>query len=134
MDGPAGLELAESQALRHAASGEYLFRVEAVSYSTCVLDVNGCESYGSTDARLELFALPVLRWTQYGATLREMVGARNRWVDLRPGKQYASRTAREAVHQFAQRRERQIFILHRQLTRAERELALTKPSVLARPA
>lgn len=107
---------------------EVLWRVEAVSYAACSLDVNGGEHYYSTDPRLEVFALEVLRWTEHGATLRETTGARNRWVNLQPGaKQYASRTVAEAVEQFANRRRAQIYILQRQLARAERELALTLP-------
>lgn len=108
---------------------EVLWRVEAVSYSYTV-DADR-EEYGSTDPRLEIFPLEVLRFTEHGATLREMSGARNRWVDLRPNaKQYASRTVAEAVEQFASRRRAQIYILQRQLARAERELALTQPQAV----
>lgn len=117
---------AEWQALAHTIPGDYLFRVEAVSYSQTI-DADR-EEYGSTDPRLEIFPLEVLRWTEHGATLREMSGARNRWVDLRTdAKQYASRTVAEAVEQFSKRRRAQIYILQRQLRRAERELALTQP-------
>lgn len=134
IDGPA-CNAAESQALRHTIPGDYLFRVEAVTYSTCHLSENDAEVYGSIDPRLEVFALEVLRFTEHGATLRETTGARHRWVDLRDGaKQYASRTVAEAVEQFATRRRSQIWILQRQLARAERELALTKPCVLHLPA
>lgn len=116
-------------ALGRLPRGEYLFRVEAVSYSYTV-DADR-EEYGTTDPRLEVFALEVLRWTEQGATLRETTGARNRWVNLQPGaKQYASRTVAEAVEQFASRRRAQIYILQRQLRRAERELALTQPCVV----
>lgn len=127
-DGPQ-CRVAESQALARTVPGEYLFRVEAVSYSYTV-DADR-EEYGSTEPRLEVFALEVLRWTEQGATLREMSGARNRWVNLQPGaKQYASRTVAEAVEQFASRRRAQIYILQRQLRRAERELALTQPQTV----
>ena len=129
-DGPQ-CRVAESQALARTVPGEYLFRVEAVSYAACSLDVNGGEHYYSTEPRLEVFALEVLRWTEQGATLREMSGARNRWVNLQPGaKQYASRTVAEAVEQFASRRRAQIYILQRQLWRAERELVLTQPQTV----
>lgn len=128
-DGPQ-CRVAESQALARTIPGEYLFRVEAVSYSYTV-DADR-EEYGSTEPRLEVFALEVLRWTEQGATLRyEWAGSRNRWVNLQPGaKQYASRTVAEAVEQFASRRRAQIYILQRQLRRAEREWALTQPRVL----
>lgn len=108
---------------------EVLWRVEAVSYSYTV-DADR-EEYGSTDPRLEIFPLEVLRFTEHGATLCEMSGARHRWVNLQPGaKQYASRTVAEAVEQFANRRRAQLYILRRQLARAERELGLTQPCVL----
>jgi hypothetical protein len=133
IDANAGLDHAQAKVLARTIPGDYLFRVEAVSYSYTV-DADR-EEYGSTDPRLEAFALEVLRFTEHGATLREMSGARNRWVNLRPGaKQYASRTVAEAVEQFASRRRAQIYILRRQLARAERELALTQPCVLALPA
>lgn len=133
-DGPqiAAAERAAEDALHGWYAGpppEVLWRVEAVSYSYTV-DADR-EEYGSTDPRLEIFPLEVLRFTEQGATLRETTGARNRWVDLRPGaKQYASRTVAEAVEQFASRRRAQIYILQRQLARAERELALTQPQVV----
>lgn len=137
-DGPA-LGAVETQFWRAwDASGriqphDILWRVEAVRYSYTV-DADR-EEYGTTDPRLELFGLTVLRYTPHGATLHEMSGCRRRWVDLRPGaKQYASRTVAEAVEQFASRRRAQIYILRRQLARAERELALTQPCVLAPPA
>lgn len=122
-DGPA-CESAEAQCLIRTIPGDYLFRVEAVSYSQTI-DADR-EIYGSTDPRLEVFPLQVLRFTEHGATLYETSGCRNRWVDLRPGaKQYASRTVKEAVEQFATRRQNQIHILQRQIARAEAELALT---------
>lgn len=127
-DGPQ-CRVAESQALARTTPGDYLFRVEAVSYSYTV-DADR-EEYGSTEPRLEVFALEVLRWTEQGATLREMSGARNRWVNLQPGaKQYASRTVAEAVEQFASRRRAQIYILQRQLRRAEEDLRLTQPQTV----
>lgn len=55
IDGPAGLEFCEGQAPRHTIPGEYLWRVEAVSYSQCV-DPEA-ERYESSAPRLELFAL-----------------------------------------------------------------------------
>jgi hypothetical protein len=72
---------------------------------------------------LEVHAYPVLRETPCGATLLNIwSGARPKWVDLREGaKQWASRSVREAVEQFAERRRRQVWILNRQVLRAEYE-------------
>lgn len=109
----------------HGAVG-ILYRVEAVSYSV-VIDADR-EEYGSTDAQLELFGYLVKNWTEYGATLLyNWSGARRRWVNLRPGNNWASRSAAEAVHQFRLRRERQVFVLERQIRRAQREWDLTQP-------
>lgn len=101
-----------------------LYRVEVVSYSY-VVDADRDE-YGSTDPRLEMFGYVVHNWTPCGATLaHSWSGCKRRWVDLRPGaKQWASRTAREAVEQLAIRRERQLYILAKQTRRAQRELDL----------
>lgn len=109
---------------------DVLWRIEAVSYSGCSLDQFGGEHYYSTDPRLELFALPVHKWTPHGATLEEWSGARRRWVRLdEGGKEYASRTPEQALRQFAARRRAQIHILQAQLARARRELALTGPAM-----
>lgn len=107
-----------------------LYRVEAVSYSY-VVDADR-EEYGSTDPRLELFGFIVAKWTPHGATLAHAwSGARRRWVDLRPGaKQWASRTARDAVEQFAKRRRAQLYILARQTLRAEYDLQLAERLLL----
>jgi hypothetical protein len=120
-DGPQ-LRAAERQAEARQVDGfEYLWRIEAVSYSQCV-DPDA-ERYESTPPRLELFFVSVKRWTPHGATLWE-----GKWCDLRPDrKQYASRTVADALEQFRRRRRAQIHILQRQLARAERELALTEP-------
>ena len=104
-----------------------LWRVEAVSYSY-IVDAEHDE-YGSTDPRLEVFSIPVLRWTLHGATLVRRVGVRNQWVDLRPNaSQWASRTPADALEQFRLRRQRQLYVLRKQIARAERELALCSPS------
>lgn len=107
-----------------------LFRVEAVScaaISHYACPVSGEGEWYTTPPRLELFGYDVHKWTEHGATLNHCwSGARRRWVDLRPGaKQWASRTAREAVEQFALRRKRQLYVLKRQIARAEEELSLT---------
>lgn len=110
-----------------------LFRVEAVRYAAIqpyADPVTGDGEWYTTDPRLEVHAYWVYRWTEHGATLRyiEPRSFRPKWVDLRPGaKQWASRDVAEAVRQFAERRRRQIYVLKRQLARAERELALTQP-------
>ena len=114
----------------HYREGEpgvkFLFRVEAVSYSY-IINAD-FEEYGSTAPVLELTAYRVQKWTPHGATLADTYsGARPKWVDLRPGaKEWASRTAREAVEQFAARRRRQLYILDRQASRARRELQLAE--------
>lgn len=132
VDGPVVRSILEALSLVRTVPGDYLFRVEAVSYSE-VIDAEA-ERYGSTPPRLELFPLQVRKWTQHGATLEEYSGMRRRWVDLRPdAKQYASRTAAEAIEQFAKRRRAQIYILQAQIARAERELALTQPQVVVLP-
>lgn len=107
---------------------DVLWRIEAVSYSHCV-DPDA-DRYESTPPRLELFALPVHKWTPYGATLEEYSGCRRRWVRMDDNaKQYASRTPLKALWQFKRRRRAQIRILRAQLARAERELALTGPAM-----
>lgn len=121
-------ELRLELALGGASLPGVLWRVEAVSYSTCTLREDGSEDYSSTPPRLELFALPVHHWTPTGASLEEFSGARRRWVRLgHGGKEYASRTPDEALRQFADRRRAQIRILEAQLARARRELRLTEP-------
>lgn len=103
----------------------FLYRVEAVSYSY-IIDAD-YEEYGSTAPALELQAYRVRNWTTYGATLSIYSGARPKWVDLRPGaKQWASRSAREAVEQFAARRKRQLYVLEGQMLRARYELQLAE--------
>lgn len=131
LDGPQILA-AERQATDkldrtyHGCPPDVLWRVEAVSYSQCV-DPDA-DRYESSPPRLELFALPVHKWTPHGATLEEWTGARRRWVRLDDdGKQYASRTPADALEQFRRRRVAQINILQAQLARAERELALCNP-------
>lgn len=105
----------------------HLFRVEAVRYAGCSLTEWGGEDYYVTDPKLEVHAYEVHKWTEHGATLVQFSGARRQWVDLRsPGKQWASRSVVIAVEQFALRRERQIYILERQLARARQELHLTQ--------
>lgn len=113
---------AQSAAMRHNIAGtEALWRVEAVRYSY-IADAES-ERYDVTDPKLELFLVSVRRWTSHGARLYS-----GRWVDLRDGaKQWASRTPAQALDQFALRRERQIYILERQLARARNELALCTP-------
>lgn len=107
----------------------FLYRVEAVSYSVCV-DPDR-EEYSSTSPALEVNAYSVRNWTAHGATLDIYSGARPKWVDLRPGaKQWASRTAREAVQQFLNRRNRQIWILDRQRQRAKFEAGLAVSALL----
>lgn len=124
IDGPQ-LRAAEGQAYerlgQHYPGGapDVLWRVEAVSYA--VGDEYG--GWTSTGPRLELFVLPVRKWTPCGARLEE-----GRWVDLQPDrKQYASRTPDEALQQFINRRKAQIRILEKQLARAKRELRLAEP-------
>lgn len=100
-----------------------LYRVEAVSYA--VSDQWG--DYSSTAPALEVTGYDVLRWTDCGATLKIMSGARHKWVNLQPGaKQWASHTIDEAVEQFMLRRKRQIYILERQLARARYEMKLAE--------
>ena len=109
------------QALLRTYEPDTLFRIEAVSYAQS--DEYGDFVRSSTPA-LEVSAYPVAKWTECGATLKIWSGARPKWVDLRPGKQWASRTIEEAVRQFEQRRARQIWILQRQLASAEYERKL----------
>ncbi len=112
---------------------EVLYRAEAISYSYC-LDPER-EEYGSTAPQIELVAYAVQRWTEHGVTLRDvMSGSRQKWVDLRPGaKQWASRTGREAVEQLKARRQRQLYVLNRQLECAKWELALAISALDGRP-
>lgn len=96
----------------------WLIRADVVRYSYTV-DADR-EHYGVTDGQIELWAFPVERWTPCGATMKDIwSGSGLRWVDLRPGaKQWASRTAIEAVAQLDERRRRLIYILERKLDRA----------------
>lgn len=105
---------------------DLVWRIEAVSYSACSIDQFGGENYYSTDPRLELFGIPVVRWTEHGATVNH---AGRTWTDLREGnKQWASLTPADALKEFAERRRRQIYILERKLRRARLELGLTNLS------
>lgn len=125
----ASLEDAQDAAIKrhshyYTNSPGWLLRADVVSYAYCI-DPEG-DYWGSTAGRVELFAFPVKRFTPHGATLREIwSGARERWVDLRPGKQWASRTAEEAIRQLAERRRRHLYILSGKTKRAEydRDLA-----------
>lgn len=97
-----------------------LYRVSAVSYAVS----DGWGDYISSGPGLELDVYPVAHWTPCGARLHyaERAGADGKWVDLRPrAKQWASRTAREALEQFLARRKGQLHILGRQLRRAQEE-------------
>lgn len=102
----------------------WLIRAEANRYSSCTLDANGCEDYHTSGPQIELFAFPVLRFTPCGATLKDIwSGTRQRWVDLRPGaKQWASRTGREAIEQLLERRRRQVWVISRQIARANDDM------------
>lgn len=104
----------------------WLIRADIVRYSYTV-DADR-EEYGLTSGQIELWACPVLRWTQHGATLKDIwSGARQRWVDLRPGaKQWASRTAVDAVAELADRRKRAIYVLTRKLDRAREDLQIVQ--------
>lgn len=132
------IEQAEGEIRRQRANDyrdepvpDLLWRVEAVRYSGCSLDVNGGEDYYVTDPVLELFSFTVKRWTHCGATLNipTLPGGPNKWVDLRDGmKQWASRTPLDALREFENRRKRQIWILERQLASARKELSLSGPT------
>lgn len=107
------------QALLRNYEPDTVFRVEAVSYAQS-------DEYGdfvrSSAPKLEVTAFDVRKWTECGATLNVYSGGRPKWVDLRTGhKQWASRTIEEAVRQFGERRRRQIYVLQRQLARAQYE-------------
>lgn len=116
VDGPQVAGAATIAESRTPGGSEYLWRVEAVSYSVS----DGWGGYSSTGPRLELFLRYVTKWTPCGARIEG-----GRWVDLREGrKQWASRTPEEALVQFRARRLAQIHILERQLARARLELEL----------
>jgi hypothetical protein len=102
----------------------WLLRADVVRYSYTV-DAD-LDLYGVTSGQIELWAFPVLRWTQHGATLKDIwSGARQRWVDLRPNaKQWASRTAVDAVAELAERRRRQQYVLSTKLDRTQKDLQL----------
>lgn len=104
----------------------WVFRAEVVRYSYTI-DADR-EWYGTTDGAVEIFAFPVRRFTPNGATIQNLwSGAREKWTDLRPGaKQWASRTAREALEQLAERRRRQLWVLNRKVQRAEYDMKLAK--------
>lgn len=100
----------------------WLIRADVVRYSFTV-DADRAHyglTDGLTDGQIELWAFPVERWTRHGATMKDIwSGSRLRWVDLRPGaKQWASRTALEAIAQLDERRRRLIYVLERKLDRA----------------
>lgn len=85
------------------------------------------EEYGTTAPQLELYAFPVVRWTPCGATIRDIWsrgGTSTRFCDLRDGrKQYASRTAQEAVRQLVGRRRRMIWVLSKKVERAQEDIS-----------
>lgn len=104
----------------------WVIRAEAVRYAAIqpyADPISGDGEWYTTHPRIELFAFPVVRWTPCGATIKNIWGRRySTFVDLRPGhKQYASRTAREAVEQLVERRRRQMHVLDRQRARAADE-------------
>lgn len=108
---------------------DVLYRVEAVRYAAIepYADmVTGDGAWYTTAPRLELHTFSVAKWTPTGARLSGYCGGSyDRWTSLEPGrKQWASRTAAEALEQFGNRRRAQVHILKGQLRRAERELAL----------
>lgn len=112
-----------------------LYRVEAVSYAAIqpyADQVSGDGEWYTTDPALEVFDFDIIRETPCGATVSYSHGS-TKWVDLQPGKQWASRTVEEALRQFEARRKSQIWILKKQLSRAERELALALDFVSGRP-
>ena len=114
---------------------DILFRVYAQVYAghDPYATPYGGEDY-VTDPVLEVSRHRVLRWTECGATLEEFSGARHRWVDLRPeAKQWASLTVRQALVEFRQRRERQLYVLKRQLARAEQERSLACAALAGLP-
>lgn len=107
----------------------WLLRAEAVRYAAIqpyADPVSGDGEWYTTAHTIELFAFPVVRWTPFGATIQPIWGHRTRnWVGLRdPDKQWASRTAEQAVRQLMLRRRRQRYILERQMDRARAEESL----------
>lgn len=114
------LEDAEREFRRVQPNIDVLWRVEAVSYAVPV-DRYESDDWTSTDPGLELFALAVKKRTPTGARLVRG----DKWTTLNPArKQWASRTPEEALAQFIARRRSQIYILEKQLARAQRELYL----------
>lgn len=109
----------------------WLFRVVGNQYSAIqpyADPVSGDGAWYTTPSTLELFAFPVVRWTPCGATIWDIHGkGGKRSVHLSCAvKHYASRTAREAIKEFYERRVGQLYILAKQVRRAEREKALAE--------
>lgn len=122
---------AEVEAIRrhshhYTDAAGWLFRADTVRYSYTV-DADR-EHYGTTAPRIELRAYPVVRWTPKGATLRDIWGGGGtRWTTLGAYcKQYASRTARDAVAQLLERRRRQLWVLSRKIDHAEEDRCLAE--------
>ncbi|BBB99702.1 hypothetical protein [Bradyrhizobium elkanii] len=99
---------------------DVLWRCEAKSYSY-VIDADR-EEYGVTAPRLEMRWYHVDRRTPKGAYCC------GEFVRLTAYKKRFAETEADALRDFKARKNKQIQILSRQLVRAERELALTKPN------
>ena len=133
-------QAADAAIARHShfypAAAGWLLRAAANRYAAIqpyADPVSGEGEWYTTSPELELFAFPVLRWTPCGATILPIWGHRTRtWVRLDdPSKQWASRTAHEAIAQLAFRRNRQQYILERQLNRAKAEERLALEALRA---
>ncbi len=107
----------------------WLFRAEANRYAAIqpyADPISGDGAWYTTDPKIELFAFPVVRWTPCGARIRNIWRSRERdWVDLREGhKQWASRTAHEAIEQLAERRRRMVWVLGKKIDRAREDMRI----------
>lgn len=106
---------------RPPEGADVLWRCEVNRYSY-VIDADRDE-YGTTDPRVELRWYYVERRTPKGAWLA------GQFVLLSHRKRFAAPTAEEALADFAGRRERQIYILEKNLRKAQSELAMVQSTI-----
>lgn len=98
-----------------------LYRYEDRVYSTVSFDVSGCERYGTTPVKVELYEYNVTKETRCGYWIDYAFTPR--WVSKRPSA-FAKPTMEQALQSFKFRKLRQIKILEKQLRRANEALRL----------
>lgn len=102
-----------------------LFRYVDVVYSTVSIDVGGCETYGTTQPKVELYEYEVIKETKCGWWIEDdrtlSLNQTTRWISKRG--HFAFPSIEAAKTSFLCRKLAQIRLLNYQLNRAQHAYA-----------